>query len=1179
MDTAMARAILQSWSETRAEDGTVQRTYTQCAREWPLSETEAFENIEAALNVLKRACEYLHEGMMQMGKTVDQKANIPSVEAAVRELAHHTQEVRNGVQRTVTRQTELSNRLDSMTEHIQEARGRMEALSAQIDQGGREHMALTVEYRHSIEETQRKVIQLGSLMEHSQVDTQRLDKGLTDLRENVFNNSVAIEHLKEDMEREVAKLSTLSGHATDMSAYQRHAASHDQALTQCRTQLTSQAQRIDESEQHLRRLQQEVAGLTCQSTPRAEQSIPNRDPELAIRLSQLEEGMKTQQRAMKQLKKDNAEDAKEVKQYLDQVHDLLTTTLEAVNSTTPERATGGTTRLSKVAKRGDFRVDVEDSDFCKVGEIVLIGGQEARTVMGKSSLIFKVPLDGEYPEGTTVRTLRENEFLQLDGENVYVYAQDLEGQSHMVCGVDLMHRAPPEWAEERDDVQDQVYSDDLDQRVQRAVDARMAASRPVVSGAGGPMVPPWTASHAHEWSASNGQTKVPLLPSFGKKEEGEPAQEQGASYQNCVKQEEDVKFESLDDYFCRGMDSSGPASWDKILREMEQNSLEDVGTMNYREGVREEKWGMLDLKNIQFPKVTAQSVKRATLLQYFEVDFIRAMGIISPAAATYAKAVIAGVHRDLPVYRKRDMSTTVRDWTGKMVEELWHTRAEAAVNLALQTAGVSAESLEMARMLRHDPPVRLILMTAYHRLLPYQSREEEELQQYVREPQVGDQGAVSTFQKLQAWKSAGRRLRQMGGMLPGIPALMTAFDKILASFNIHNQRGNWFYQTERNLLPMVDATPGQAAYFFHTVEVNLNQVTTMVSYLPPSAAKAHAVDAKPKAKPKPRAKASGPVGGTTAPTSPPPSSPVKSEGPVPKPNAQVAEKGGSPGKGKSKGAGSSTDRPPVNKKGQQCIRFYRGICSRGDQCQYGHILGTDGKPLKIAPELLERYDRYSAARREGKKPETTVTAQMLMLNAIEQADSRCFCLLDTGANALVLPRKGEMLGTEAQCTVPGGTVVPGTVVQTLRYGEDDYHVVAIEGASPLMPLSWLILLAGWSYMPVVKDGKMEVTIVSPRGMAVTLVERSKMHYIDKATFFNVLRDAWNHCKASDGMDYDQLKSALSALETPHVASAVKIERTSSIRFLDMNMSRKGLHEENCGSPKNHRDDDVAESEQ
>ena len=297
----------------------------------------------------------------------------------------------------------------------------------------------------------------------------------------------------------------------------------------------------------------------------------------------------------------------------------------------------------------------------------------------------------------------------------------------------------------------------------------------------------------------------------------------------------------------------------------------------------------------------------------------------------------------------------------------------------------------------------------------------------------------------------------------------------------------------------------------------------MVGYLPPSAAKAHAVDAKPKAKPKPKAKASGPAGGASTPTSPGPASPVKSQGPLPKSLAQVAEKGNSPGKGKSKGASSSTDRPPINKKGQQCIRFYRGICTRGDQCQYGHILGADGKPLKIAPELLERYDRYSAARREGKKLEPTMAAHMLMLNAIEQADSRCFCLLDTGANALVLPRQDDMLGTEAQCTVPGGTIVPGTVVQTLHYGEDDYHVVAIDGASPLMPLSWLILLAGWSYLPAVKKGRLDVTIVSPRGIAVTLVERSKMHYIDKPTFFNILRDAWSNCKASDGMDYEQLE--------------------------------------------------------
>ena len=200
-----------------------------------------------------------------------------------------------------------------------------------------------------------------------------------------------------------------------------------------------------------------------------------------------------------------------MKQYLDQVHDLLTSALQAAESATPERANHESTRLTKATRKGDLRVEVEDNDFCRVGEIVLIGGQEARTVLGKSSLIFKVPLDGECPEGTIVRSLRDNESLQLDGENVYVYARNADGESHLVCGVDLTYRATPEWAEERDDVQDQVYSDDLDQRVQRAVDARLAAPRPVVSGRGGPMVPPWTASHAHEWESTSSQRQVPSV--------------------------------------------------------------------------------------------------------------------------------------------------------------------------------------------------------------------------------------------------------------------------------------------------------------------------------------------------------------------------------------------------------------------------------------------------------------------------------------------------------------------------------------------------------------------------------------------------------------------------------------------------------------------------------------------
>ena len=84
---------------------------------------------------------------------------------------------------------------------------------------------------------------------------------------------------------------------------------------------------------------------------------------------------------------------------------------------------------------------------------------------------------------------------------------------------------------------------------------------------------------------------------------------------------------------------------------MATGDLPEVGALNAREGVREEKWTSFDLRTVKFPSTQTSSVRRATLIQNFETDFIRAMGIISPSAALYALAVIAGVQRDLPVYR------------------------------------------------------------------------------------------------------------------------------------------------------------------------------------------------------------------------------------------------------------------------------------------------------------------------------------------------------------------------------------------------------------------------------------------------------------------------------------------------------------------------------------------------
>ena len=326
---------------------------------------------------------------------------------------------------------------------------------------------------------------------------------------------------------------------------------------------------------------------------------------------------------------------------------------------------------------------------------MLLGEQEAKMVIDKGSLVFRFPIERDYPAGTVIRPLSEIEFIQSEGDHLCVYRRGPDDDIHYACHVDLLERVTPERGGEVDEAQEHAYEEDLEARIQRVIEAREAAQSRN-GGGSGVMVPPL--SFAHEWRPPF-RTRAVDLPIFGqgpngqsRGEEGQGAEQGRSAYQGGaqeasaasnvrVKQEEDLQS-PLDEHFCKGMDTSGPAAWAKVLRDMTTGDLPEVGALNAREGVREEKWVSFDLRTVKFPFTQTSSVRRATLIQNFEADFIRAMGIISPSAALCAQAVIAGVQRDLPIYRRRDAETTVKDWTMKLPEEQWHSRAEEVIPAA-----------------------------------------------------------------------------------------------------------------------------------------------------------------------------------------------------------------------------------------------------------------------------------------------------------------------------------------------------------------------------------------------------------------------------------------------------------------------------------------------------------------
>ena len=64
--------------------------------------------------------------------------------------------------------------------------------------------------------------------------------------------------------------------------------------------------------------------------------------------------------------------------------------------------------------------------------MVVLGEQEAKMVEGKGSLIFRFPIEGNYPEGTVIRPLADDEFLQPEGDRLCVYRKGPDDDIHYV---------------------------------------------------------------------------------------------------------------------------------------------------------------------------------------------------------------------------------------------------------------------------------------------------------------------------------------------------------------------------------------------------------------------------------------------------------------------------------------------------------------------------------------------------------------------------------------------------------------------------------------------------------------------------------------------------------------------------------------------------------------------------
>ena len=161
-----------------------------------------------------------------------------------------------------------------------------------------------------------------------------------------------------------------------------------------------------------------------------------------------------------------------------------------------------------------------------------------------------------------------------------------------------------------------------------------------------------------------------------------------------------------------------------------------------------------------------------------------------------------------------------------------------------------------------------------------------------------------------------------------------------------------------------------------------------------------------------------------------------------------------------------------------------------------------------------------------------------------------YCMLDSGANVMVIPWKEGMKGDHTMCALVGDNRTEGLVVARLSTRQRTHLTVAVKEAQPLIPISYLIRIAHyratWRMMGEhdcfqMKDGY---------GDPVTVNEDEDLLYVGKTTLWRIGYDLYNSALHTTGMTWPDVWTTLTGEEAP-LRSIFAIQAQSNVDFVEL----------------------------
>ena len=186
------------------------------------------------------------------------------------------------------------------------------------------------------------------------------------------------------------------------------------------------------------------------------------------------------------------------------------------------------------------------------------------------------------------------------------------------------------------------------------------------------------------------------------------------------------------------------------------------------------------------------------------------------------------------------------------------------------------------------------------------------------------------------------------------------------------------------------------------------------------------------------------------------------------------------------------------------------------------------------------------------RPESLPIASAIVhLGSLKATSDEQYCMLDSGANVLVVPWKPGMKGEKTMCTLVGDNRTEGLIISRLYTHSRVHLIVAVKEALVLLPISYLVRIANYQVSWKLVLDKDQFLMTDSWGDTVPVTEQEDLTFLSKATFWRVGHDLFHFATKVEGMDWKEVWQTLTGEAVRVHPISVNRDDTTVVDFVEL----------------------------